>query len=80
MARERQMLSPKEAVAEGYLVSLDQAARLRMRGDGPAYYKLGDGKNSPIRYRRADLERWLESHRVRTVMDLPAGQRLRRVR
>lgn len=31
--------------------------RIRVKGDGPLYCKLGGA----VRYRRADLDRWLES-------------------
>ena len=34
----------------------------RMRGEGPAYVRLGRA----IRYRVADLDLFLEAHRVRT--------------
>jgi hypothetical protein len=31
-------------------------------GDGPAYYKLGTGRRSPVRYDAAVLEEWLRAH------------------
>ncbi|MFA7585402.1 MAG: helix-turn-helix domain-containing protein [Novosphingobium sp.] len=36
---------------------------LRGSGDGPAFLKLG----TAVRYRRCDLDAWLESHRVRST-------------
>jgi predicted DNA-binding transcriptional regulator AlpA len=32
-------------------------------GDLPAF-RIGDGPNSPLRYRRRDVVRWLEARRV----------------
>ena len=58
----RQLLSVKEVVAE-YGMSLPYWNRLRVTGEGPPYIKLG----ASVRYRRADIERWLaEQQRVST--------------
>jgi predicted DNA-binding transcriptional regulator AlpA len=46
---------------DGLSVSWHRTAR--MRGIGPPYIRIG----RTIRYRRADLERWLASHRVQTT-------------
>ena len=35
----------------------------RFRGQGPRFIKLGTKKQSPVRYRRSDVEAWLESNR-----------------
>ena len=32
----------------------------RCKGKGPRFIKLGTEKQSPIRYRRADVENWIE--------------------
>lgn len=37
--------------------------RFRISGEGPFYVKLGGA----VRYRKADLETWLESRRVRST-------------
>ncbi len=37
--------------------------QLRFRGEGPPYLKIGRA----IRYRRSDVERWLEAHTVGAV-------------
>lgn len=51
------ILKTKEAA--GYLsLSKPTLDRLRIRGGGPRYCKLGGA----VRYRKADLEAWLESH------------------
>jgi hypothetical protein len=50
------LLTPKEAVR--YLrVSLSWLAKARMRGDGPAYVKVGRS----VRYTEAALHHWMKS-------------------
>lgn len=39
--------------------------RFRLSGEGAHYIKLG----SAVRYRKADLDTWLESRRVRSTSD-----------
>lgn len=39
--------------------------RFRISGDGPRYCKLGGS----VRYRRADLDAWLESRLTRSTSD-----------
>jgi excisionase family DNA binding protein len=39
--------------------------RFRLTGEGPRYCKLGGA----VRYRRADLEEWLESRLTRSTSD-----------
>lgn len=39
-------------------------AAWRSQGRGPPYVKLGDRPKSPVRYRRADLEKYLANGRV----------------
>jgi len=43
-------------------------AKLRLNGNGPTYCKLG----RRVVYRRADLERWLESRTARDTSDADA--------
>jgi hypothetical protein len=45
--------------------SKHELARQRMQGDGPPYLKLGDGRQSAIRYRREVVLKWL-AERERT--------------
>lgn len=40
---------------------------LRMKGQGPAYVKLGDRPRSPIRYRREDIEAWMVKYHAGSV-------------
>jgi excisionase family DNA binding protein len=39
--------------------------RFRISGDGPRYCKLGGA----VRYRRTDLDAWLESRLIRSTSD-----------
>lgn len=39
--------------------------RLRLKGDGPLYCKLGKA----VRYRRADLDDWLASRLIRSTSE-----------
>ncbi|MGA7452410.1 MAG: helix-turn-helix domain-containing protein [Rhodoplanes sp.] len=50
------LLTPKEA-AELLRVSFSWLAKARMRGDGPAYLKVGRA----IRYTDAALSQWMKS-------------------
>lgn len=49
-----------EQVAAEYPVSATTLVRRRQSGGGPAYYSI----SNRIYYRRADIEAWLESHKV----------------
>jgi len=50
------LLTPKEA-AESLRVSLSWLAKTRMRGDGPAFMKVGRA----IRYSEGGLLQWMKS-------------------
>jgi excisionase family DNA binding protein len=52
------LLTPKEA-ADYLRVSLSWLARARMRGDGPAYVKLGKS----VRYLESAVIEWMKSRR-----------------
>jgi predicted site-specific integrase-resolvase len=51
------LLTPKQA-AEILNVSIWTLQSWRTRGVGPAWTKLGAGRTSRVRYRRADVERF----------------------
>jgi predicted DNA-binding transcriptional regulator AlpA len=51
------LLTPKET-AERLKVSLSWLAKARMRGDGPAYVKVGE---RAVRYSEAALLQWMKS-------------------
>lgn len=61
------LLTAKEAVAENYFSSVQAAANLRWRCEGPAYSKRGKGKKAPVVYRRRDLDAWIDSRMHRTL-------------
>jgi hypothetical protein len=55
------LLTEKQAAAR-LNVPVSTLKYWRDCGDGPAYYKLGTGKRSPVRYDAAVLEDWLRAH------------------
>jgi predicted DNA-binding transcriptional regulator AlpA len=67
--RER-LLNPAEAgdylgFTEGWL------AKLRMRGGGPKWFRLG----RKVRYTRADLDAWISAHRVSNTAEKSQAER-----
>ncbi|GGY27578.1 helix-turn-helix transcriptional regulator [Streptomyces collinus] len=56
----QQKLTPRD-LAEELGVSTQTLANWRWTGVGPRYTKLGDGRTSPVRYRRADVDAWLQA-------------------
>lgn len=59
---DRAILSPEGAVALGYFSSVQAAASLRCRCQGPRYAKVG----RKVVYRRADLDAWLAANLCET--------------
>ena len=58
----KEWLTPGEAAA--FLgTTRSTLAKLRCRGEGPPFSRLG-GPGSAVRYSRADLEAWLRARRV----------------
>lgn len=55
--------TPKAAEYLG--LSKPTLERYRLRGDGPKFAKLG----SAVRYRKVDLDEWLESRLVRSTSE-----------
>jgi predicted DNA-binding transcriptional regulator AlpA len=47
-------------------ISTSTLAKMRLRGDGPAYLKLGP---RAVAYRIVDLEEWLTTHRRRSTSE-----------
>lgn len=58
------LMRPAE-VAAWLQIELRTLERYRASGDGPRCHKLAPGPTSPVRYRRADVERWLAEREVR---------------
>ncbi|MFF9117284.1 helix-turn-helix transcriptional regulator [Streptomyces massasporeus] len=56
----QQKLTPRE-LAEELGVSIQTLANWRWTGVGPRYTKLGNGRTSPVRYQRADVDAWLQA-------------------
>lgn len=56
------VLTTREA-AEHVRLSETQLERLRQRGDGPVYIKIGRA----VRYRESDLATWLDQHLMPTT-------------
>jgi hypothetical protein len=52
------LLTP-EQVADMLQVHPGTLENWRVRGEGPAFLKLGSKRRSPIRYRRQDIDDWL---------------------
>lgn len=58
------------ARAGAYLdLSVSEMAKKRMRGDGPPFIKLGPTKQASVRYRRSDVEEWLNQRMRRSTSD-----------
>ena len=66
--------NPSDTIVSDVLTTHELAAFLkvtascviswRSKGIGPVYFKLGNDPQSPVRYRRSEVEGWLKS-RVR---------------
>lgn len=55
-----ELLTPRQ-VALLLKVHPDTLEQWRGRRTGPAWIKLGDTKQSPIRYRKEDIEKYLQA-------------------
>jgi hypothetical protein len=49
------ILTPHQ-LAKRWNVTIGSLTNQRSKGLGPVYVKLGEGKNSPVRYRLEDIE------------------------
>lgn len=59
-----QLLTPA-ALADRWQITVKKLAHDRVKGDGPAFVKLGRAKNSPVRYPLEHVEQF-ELERLRT--------------
>lgn len=62
LTAELSSLVDQTAAAEFLGLSPRSLEGLRQRGEGPRFVKLGKGLRARVRYRRADLEAWVNSH------------------
>ena len=60
-----QLLTPKE-LCERWKVADNTLRKWRVANVGPAYIKLGEGRNSEVRYRIDDVEAFEKSNRFTT--------------
>ena len=51
-----------DQVAEYLGLSVNTLYNMRLRGEGPVAHKWG-GRSGPLRYRQADVDKWLEQKR-----------------
>lgn len=58
-----------EQAAEYLTVSVSYLNKLRVRGDGPAFCKLGRG----VRYRLSDLQAWVDANRFGSTSEVQAA-------
>jgi predicted site-specific integrase-resolvase len=59
MSTQNSELMTPEQVAELLQVHPGTLENWRFRGEGPAFFKLGNKRRSPVRYRRKDVEDWI---------------------
>lgn len=57
-----QLLTPKE-LAQRWQVANNTLRKWRVAGTGPHYIKLGDSRNSEVRYRLEDVEAFERANR-----------------
>lgn len=62
----KEYLTPSEA-AEYSGLSLSLLSKLRQKGTGCPYTKVGQSRTKcAIRYKKSDLENWMESNKIKT--------------
>ncbi len=66
MAITNEYLTTQQA-AEYTGISRSQLAKLRCNGRGCKYIRIGSPTKAIIRYRRADLDQWLEQNLIQTT-------------
>jgi predicted DNA-binding transcriptional regulator AlpA len=67
---DQKKLRPRDAAA--YLgLSASTLAKMRLRGDGPLYAKLG---SRVVAYDTSDLDRWVNERKLRSTSELKSKQ------
>lgn len=60
------LTTPEAAEYSG--ISASKLSKLRQQGTGCNYVRIGDSKTKAVvRYRRSDLERWMEQNMIKTI-------------
>lgn len=67
MANQTNLLKCDEA-AERLGLSVSTLAKMRVRGDGPVFVKLGGKK---VAYAETDLNEWIQVNRRRSTSEAP---------
>jgi len=48
--------------------------RWRSKGDGPPWFKLGDARQAPVRYRRQAVREWIDANTFSSTAEAAAAQ------
>ena len=70
MALSNDIYFTTEQAAKYTGLSKSYFEKLRVRGDGPAYYKVSARK---VLYKLAELEAWMATHRRHSTSEAPQG-------
>jgi hypothetical protein len=63
----KEYLTPSEA-SQYTGVSVSLLSKLRQRGTGCTYIRIGESKTKAVvRYRKTDLDEWLNNNRIKTI-------------
>jgi predicted DNA-binding transcriptional regulator AlpA len=69
-------VSDRELLTTSQVLALLQIGRTKLwelvRGEAFPAYRIGEGRNSSLRYRRADVLGWLERNRVNGANAAPS--------
>lgn len=60
------VLTPDEVAAE-YGIAAQTLANWRWMGKGPKFVKTSPGRGGRVKYRRTEIERWLDRQTVHTT-------------
>lgn len=59
------LYSPKD-LADRWQITVETLSNWRVKGSGPSYMKLGQGKQSKVMYREEDVVAWETQNMKRT--------------
>jgi len=66
------LLTPEE-LADLLALSVGHLARVRTKGGGPPFLKIGQRRTGSIRYRLVDVEKWLASRQFASTSEETAA-------